>query len=40
MAYFTSLMAQLSHCSYKMRTTGTMHEISFDSIPEKRRNRP
>ena len=37
MAYFPSLMAQLSHCSYKIRTTGTMHEISFDTIRAKRR---
>ena len=38
MDYFSSIMAQLSHCSYKMRTTGSLHEISFDTIRAKRRN--
>ena len=36
--YFSSVMAPLSHCSYKLRVTGSMHEISFDTIPAKRRN--
>ena len=40
MEYFSSLMAQLSHCSYKMRSTGNMHEISLDDIPAKSLNRP
>ena len=37
MEYFSSLMAQLSHCSYKMQSTGNLHEISFDTIPARRR---